>query len=344
MDRAHRACSRSRSSAAGYGLHVPPMFEHYEVFARVGESTDIVQKEMYDVRGPRRATPGAAARGDGLRRSRLRRAPADDAVEGLVRGAELPGRGAPGGSVPPAPPGRRRGARVDGSGLGRRGDRTCSTASSGRSGLRQYRLLLNSLGDPASRATYLDVLRRFLEDHSGELSAQARADARGESAARPRLEAQGRRGGHRGRAPDDRPSLRRGRRALRTSAVGPARRRRRVRDRTAAGARARLLHAHDVRVRRRFARLGAERRSVAAVGTTCWPSRWADRRRPASASDPASSARCSRATPRVCFRRPTSTRRRVRRGRGGRHPRARADVRAARCGRPRRPRLRPALA
>src|SRR5437764_11895272 len=44
------------ASRAGYGLHIPPMFEHYEVFARVGESTDIVRKEMYDFedRGGRR--------------------------------------------------------------------------------------------------------------------------------------------------------------------------------------------------------------------------------------------------------------------------------------------------
>jgi histidyl-tRNA synthetase len=41
-------------------------------------------------------------------------------------------------------------------------------------GLRDYRLLLNSLGDPPSRANYLDVLRRFLEQHSRALSAPAR--------------------------------------------------------------------------------------------------------------------------------------------------------------------------
>ncbi|MEY2437836.1 MAG: histidyl-tRNA synthetase [Acidimicrobiaceae bacterium] len=37
-----------RAARAGYGLVVSPMFEHYEVFARVGASTDIVRKEMYD--------------------------------------------------------------------------------------------------------------------------------------------------------------------------------------------------------------------------------------------------------------------------------------------------------
>ena len=38
----------ARVEAAGYGLVISPMFEDYEVFTRVGESTDIVRKEMYD--------------------------------------------------------------------------------------------------------------------------------------------------------------------------------------------------------------------------------------------------------------------------------------------------------
>src|SRR4051794_38650092 len=35
---------------AGYGLVVSPMFEELAVFERVGESTDVVRKEMYDFR------------------------------------------------------------------------------------------------------------------------------------------------------------------------------------------------------------------------------------------------------------------------------------------------------
>jgi histidyl-tRNA synthetase len=42
------AAFAQRAERAGYGLVVSPMFEHYEVFARVGASTDIVRKEMYD--------------------------------------------------------------------------------------------------------------------------------------------------------------------------------------------------------------------------------------------------------------------------------------------------------
>jgi histidyl-tRNA synthetase len=37
-----------RARRFGYGLVITPIFEHYEVFARIGESTDVVSKEMYD--------------------------------------------------------------------------------------------------------------------------------------------------------------------------------------------------------------------------------------------------------------------------------------------------------
>jgi histidyl-tRNA synthetase len=38
----------SRAATFGYGLVVTPIFEHKEVFQRVGEGTDVVRKEMYD--------------------------------------------------------------------------------------------------------------------------------------------------------------------------------------------------------------------------------------------------------------------------------------------------------
>jgi histidyl-tRNA synthetase len=38
----------TRAARAGFGLIITPIFEHYEVFQRVGESTDVVRKEMYD--------------------------------------------------------------------------------------------------------------------------------------------------------------------------------------------------------------------------------------------------------------------------------------------------------
>ena len=38
-----------RARRYGYGLAITPMFEHVEVFARVGEHTDVVAKEMYEL-------------------------------------------------------------------------------------------------------------------------------------------------------------------------------------------------------------------------------------------------------------------------------------------------------
>jgi histidyl-tRNA synthetase len=37
-----------RAARFGFGLAITPVFEHLEVFQRVGESTDVVTKEMYD--------------------------------------------------------------------------------------------------------------------------------------------------------------------------------------------------------------------------------------------------------------------------------------------------------
>src|SRR6185295_17390897 len=37
-----------RASRFGFDLVITPIFEHLEVFQRVGESTDVVRKEMYD--------------------------------------------------------------------------------------------------------------------------------------------------------------------------------------------------------------------------------------------------------------------------------------------------------
>src|SRR6478672_11661466 len=37
-----------RAARYGFDLVITPIFEHLEVFQRVGESTDVVRKEMYD--------------------------------------------------------------------------------------------------------------------------------------------------------------------------------------------------------------------------------------------------------------------------------------------------------
>ena len=101
----------ARAARFGYGLVVTPVFEHYEVFQRVGASTDVVRKEMYDFtdKGGRHV----ALRPEGTApvvRAYVQHRP-DAAVEGLVRGAELPLRATAEGPVPPALAARRRGAR-----------------------------------------------------------------------------------------------------------------------------------------------------------------------------------------------------------------------------------------
>ncbi len=97
--------------AAGYGQIIPPLLEDAGVFSRVGEATDVVTKEMYDVRRPRRPTRRPAPGADRQRVPGVRPAPADHAVEGVVRRAELPLREATARPLPAVRPGRHRGAR-----------------------------------------------------------------------------------------------------------------------------------------------------------------------------------------------------------------------------------------
>ena len=61
----------------GFGLVITPLIKHLEVFQRVGDSTDIVRKEMYDFEdkggGASPAARGHGQRGSGLRRTARRR-------------------------------------------------------------------------------------------------------------------------------------------------------------------------------------------------------------------------------------------------------------------------------
>ena len=95
---------------AGFGLALTPMFEHLEVFERIGEATDIVRKEMYDFedKGGRRVAlrPEITA---GLVRAFVEHRPPTP-WKVWYRRPELPLRAAPGGPLPPAPPGGRRDA------------------------------------------------------------------------------------------------------------------------------------------------------------------------------------------------------------------------------------------
>ena len=171
-----------------------------------------------------------------------------------------------------------------------------------RLGVTQWELHLNSIGDANCRPAYVEQLNAWLDAHADVLDEDARHkratsplrvfDVKNPRAAR----------GARGRAEDRRVALRRVPRALRAGAAPPRRARRAVLARPDARSRARLLHAHDLRVHRRRTRTRT-RRSAAAGATTGSSRRSAGRRRPGSASAPASSGCCSRSSTRASDRR-----------------------------------------
>ncbi len=159
---------------AGYGLHIPPMFEHYEVFARVGESTDIVRKEMYDFddRGGRHL----ALRPEGTAsvvRAFVEHRPTTPFKAWYV---------APNFRNEAPQAGRYRqhfqlGIEAIGSDDPDL-DVEVITLLDGflRSlGLHRFRVLLNSLGDRACRPAYLDALTTYLRSHEADLTEQSRA-------------------------------------------------------------------------------------------------------------------------------------------------------------------------
>ena len=262
-------------------------------------------RQQGDVRVRRqgRSPPRPAARGHGVGRPVVRRAPADRAVEGLVLGAELPLRAAAEGPLPPALAGRRRGRSARPIPISTSRSSTWRAGFFASLGPLRVRLKLNSMGDAESRGAYVGRLREYLEPHVTHAGRRLRAGCSRDNPLRI-LDSK-----HPAvidvieRAPQLPEHLsRRRRRALRAGAGGPAGARDPVRARAAPRPRVRLLHGHHVRVRGRVARRGAgrdrRRRSLRRArrrdGRT--------RRRRASGSGSASSGRCSRATPRGCSR------------------------------------------
>ena len=161
------------AARAGYGLHVPPMFEHYEVFARVGESTDIVRKEMYEFedRGGRHLALRPEGTGSVVRAFVEHRPTTPWKVWYVAPNfrAEAPQAGR-----------FRQHFQVGIEAIGS-DDPDLDVeviALLARFyealGLRRVRLLLNSLGDRESRPKYLDVLRSYFQAHEEGLSQQSR--------------------------------------------------------------------------------------------------------------------------------------------------------------------------
>jgi histidyl-tRNA synthetase len=158
---------------AGFGLALTPLIEHIEVFQRLGDSTDIVRKEMYDFedKGGRRVAvrPEITA---GLMRAFIEHRPPvpwkawtvgpnfryEQPQAGRYRqhyqlDAEIVGTDDPDADVEVI-------ALLD------RFHRAL--------GLRRRTLAVNSLGDPTDRPAYLDALRTHLTAHAADLSAQSR--------------------------------------------------------------------------------------------------------------------------------------------------------------------------
>ena len=232
---------------SGFGLALTPMIEDVGVFQRVGESTDIVRKEMYDFddKGGRQVAvrPEITAR---LMRAFAEHRPATPWKAWTVA-PELPLRAAPGGPVPPAPPARTPRSSAPTTPTSTSRSSPCSTASTARSACSGARCMLNSLGDHADRPRATSTRCAPTSTRTPPTcSEQSRETLQRQPAPGARLEATAGPAGDRRRAPHRSTTCRGERRsALRSGAgrgstpLGIA-----VRDRPPARPRPRLLHAH----------------------------------------------------------------------------------------------------
>jgi histidyl-tRNA synthetase len=166
-----------RARRFGFGLILTPIVEHYEVFQRVGDTTDIVTKEMYDFvdRGGRRL----ALRPEGTA----------SVVRAYVEHRpSLPWKVwyvAPNFRAERPQAGRYRqhwqlGVEVLGPEDPEVDVEVISLAYGfyGELGLRDVNLLINSMGDGESRARYREVLLAYWREHASLLGAEmARAEA-----------------------------------------------------------------------------------------------------------------------------------------------------------------------
>lgn len=160
--------------SAGYSCVIPPMFEEIGVFLRLGDATDVVTKEMYDFedKGGRHVAlrPEHTA---GICRAFAQHRPVtpwkvwysgsnfryEKAQAGRYRQFDQVGIEVLGALDPLLD--------VEVIALG--------WQFFSALGLRSVELTLNSLGDPADRAAYMDALSAYLGSRSEELSEEARA-------------------------------------------------------------------------------------------------------------------------------------------------------------------------
>lgn len=163
-----------RARGAGYGLIVQPVFEHAEVFRRVGEGTDLVRKEMYEFadRGGRDLTLRPEGTASVMRAFVQHRPPTpwkvwyvaphfryERAQRGRYRQHHQLGVEAIGADDPAL-------------------DVEVIALAAGffrDLGLRDLTLMLNSLGDEVCRPGYLVLLREYLGAHETALCDDSRA-------------------------------------------------------------------------------------------------------------------------------------------------------------------------
>ncbi len=169
--------ARRRLEAAGYGRMDTPIFEDTDLFARgVGESTDIVQKQMFTLedQGGRSLTLRPEATASVCRAylehgMQTRAQPVKLWTEGPFFRHERPQAGR-----------YRQFTQINAEAIG--SDSPLVDAEMillaadivAELGVEGVRLRLGSLGSPASRAAYLDQLREHLRSHEDELSEEVR--------------------------------------------------------------------------------------------------------------------------------------------------------------------------
>ena len=165
-----------RAARFGFGLVITPIFEHSEVFQRVGASTDVVRKEMY----------GLTDRGG--RSLALRPEGTAPVVRAYVQHRPTPPWKvwyvAPNFRYERPQKGRYRqhwqlGAEVLGVHDPDLDVEVIALAHGFYAdlGLRRVRLIVNSMGGPEDRARYVAVLRAYLLAHADGLSGEFRARA-----------------------------------------------------------------------------------------------------------------------------------------------------------------------
>ena len=174
--RIHAAAQRTLE-AAGYGWIETPVFEDTELFARgVGESTDIVQKQMFTFtdQGGRSLTlrPEATAS--------ICRAYLEHGMQKLAQPVKLWTEGPFFRHERPQAGRFRQFTQIDAEVIG--SDSPLVDAELvllandiiAAIGVEDVRLKISSLGTPATRAAYLDELRGYLRQHEAELSEEVR--------------------------------------------------------------------------------------------------------------------------------------------------------------------------